>query len=49
MTYGNGLVGTTAYNSRLQPCRISVKASGSAPTGCDDLTAARSATTSGFQ
>jgi hypothetical protein len=38
LSNGASLVSTYFYNSRLQPCRISVKASGSAPANCDDLT-----------
>jgi RHS repeat-associated protein len=33
---GANLVSTLFYNSRLQPCRISVKSSGTAPTSCSD-------------
>jgi RHS repeat-associated protein len=32
------LISTLFYNSRLQPCRISVKSSGTAPSNCADLT-----------
>jgi RHS repeat-associated protein len=31
-----GLTSTLYYNTRLQPCRISVKSSGSVPTACTD-------------
>jgi RHS repeat-associated protein len=34
---GANLVSTQFYNSRLQPCRISVKTSGTAPSSCTDL------------
>jgi RHS repeat-associated protein len=33
---GASLVSTYFYNSRLQPCRISVRSSGSAPVNCAD-------------
>jgi RHS repeat-associated protein len=33
---GGSLVSTLYFNSRLQPCRISVKSSGTAPTQCSD-------------
>jgi len=33
---GVSLVSTYYYNNRLQPCRISVKSSGTAPTQCSD-------------
>ena len=33
---GPNLVSTLYYNSRLQPCRISTKSSGTAPTSCTD-------------
>jgi RHS repeat-associated protein len=33
---GSGIVSTFYYNPRLQPCRISVKTSGTAPTQCSD-------------
>jgi hypothetical protein len=36
MTYGNGLVQTVVMNNRLQPCRINVKSSGTAPAQCSD-------------
>jgi RHS repeat-associated protein len=36
MTYGNGLVQTVVMNNRLQPCRINVKSSGTAPAQCGD-------------
>jgi RHS repeat-associated protein len=36
MTYGNGLVGTMAFNNRLQPCRITVVSSGTQPVLCTD-------------
>jgi RHS repeat-associated protein len=35
---GANLVSTMYYNNRLQPCRISVKNSGSAPASCTDTT-----------
>ena len=35
---GASIVSTLYYNSRLQPCRISVKSSGTAPTQCSDTT-----------
>jgi RHS repeat-associated protein len=35
---GANLVSTFFYNDRLQPCRISVKSSGSAPTNCASTT-----------
>jgi RHS repeat-associated protein len=35
---GANLVSTMYYNNRLQPCRISVKNSGSAPASCADTT-----------
>ena len=35
---GANLVSTMYYNNRLQPCRISVKNSGSAPSSCADTT-----------
>jgi RHS repeat-associated protein len=35
---GSSLASTFYYNSRLQPCRISVKSSGTAPTSCTDTT-----------
>jgi YD repeat-containing protein len=34
---GSNLVSTMYYNNRLQPCRISVKSSGTAPGPCSDL------------
>jgi RHS repeat-associated protein len=33
---GSSLVSTSFYNSRLRPCRISVKNSGTAPSSCTD-------------
>ncbi len=36
LTNGASLVSTFYYNNRLQPCRISVKNSGTAPTSCID-------------
>jgi RHS repeat-associated protein len=36
VTNGPSLVSTFYYNSRLQPCRISVKSSGTAPVSCVD-------------
>jgi RHS repeat-associated protein len=35
---GTNIVSTTYYNSRLQPCRMSVKTSGSTPAQCSDTT-----------
>jgi RHS repeat-associated protein len=35
---GSNLIYTMYYNNRLQPCRISVKSSGTAPTSCSDAT-----------
>ena len=35
---GANLVSTMYYNNRLQPCRISVKNTGSAPSSCTDTT-----------
>ncbi|MBI3662049.1 MAG: hypothetical protein HY234_03240 [Acidobacteria bacterium] len=35
---GANIVSTFYYNNRLQPCRISVKSSGTAPTQCSDAT-----------
>jgi RHS repeat-associated protein len=35
---GASLVSTMYYNNRLQPCRISVKSSGTAPANCADST-----------
>jgi RHS repeat-associated protein len=35
---GASIISTLYYNSRLQPCRISVKSSGTAPTQCSDTT-----------
>lgn len=35
---GSNLISTFYYNNRLQPCRISVKSSGTAPTSCSDST-----------
>jgi RHS repeat-associated protein len=36
LTNGASLVSTYFYNNRLQPCRISVKSSGTAPVNCTD-------------
>jgi RHS repeat-associated protein len=36
LTNGSSIVSTFYYNTRLQPCRISVKSSGSAPGSCTD-------------
>ena len=36
VTNGASLISTMYYNTRLQPCRISVKSSGSTPTSCTD-------------
>lgn len=36
---GASIVSTYFYNNRLQPCRISVKSSGTAPASCTDATA----------
>ncbi len=36
LTNNASFVETNYYNSRLQPCRISVKSSGTAPTQCSD-------------
>ncbi len=33
---GSNLIFTAFYNNRLQPCRISVKSSGAAPSSCTD-------------
>ena len=38
LSSGSSLVSTTYYNNRLQPCRISAKSSGTAPTSCADAT-----------
>jgi len=38
-TNGASLVSTLYYNSRLQPCRISVKNTGTAPLTCTDVAA----------
>jgi RHS repeat-associated protein len=38
LTNGAGVVSTLYYNSRLQPCRISVKSSGTSPASCADTT-----------
>jgi RHS repeat-associated protein len=38
LTNGSSLVSTLYYNNRLQPCRISVKNTGSAPATCTDAT-----------
>src|SRR5262249_35930357 len=38
LTNGSSVVSTLYYNSRLQPCRISAKSSGTAPTSCSDST-----------
>src|SRR2546425_10314616 len=35
---GASIVSTLYYNSRLQPCRISVNSSGTPPTQCSDTT-----------
>jgi RHS repeat-associated protein len=35
---GSNLIYTMYYNNRLQPCRISVKSSGTAPASCTDTT-----------
>ena len=35
-TNGASIVSTNFYNNRLQPCRISVKSSGTAPATCTD-------------
>jgi RHS repeat-associated protein len=35
---GSNLIFTAYYNNRLQPCRISVKSSGTAPGSCTDAT-----------
>jgi RHS repeat-associated protein len=35
---GSSLVSTLYYNNRLQPCRISIKNGGTAPTSCTDAT-----------
>ena len=35
---GANLISTLYYDKRLQPCRISVKSSGTAPTSCSDTT-----------
>ena len=35
---GSSLVSTMHFNKRLQPCRISVKSSGTAPASCTDTT-----------
>jgi RHS repeat-associated protein len=34
---GSNLISTFYYDNRLQPCRISVKSSGTAPSSCSDL------------
>jgi RHS repeat-associated protein len=36
MTLGNGLIESAVYQSRLQPCRITLYSSGTAPAGCGD-------------
>jgi RHS repeat-associated protein len=36
LTNGASIVSTSYYNDRLQPCRISVKSSGTAPASCAD-------------
>ena len=36
LTNGASVLSTLFYNSRLQPCRISVKNTGTAPTSCTD-------------
>ncbi len=33
---GSSVITTSYYNNRLQPCRISIKSSGTAPTSCAD-------------
>lgn len=38
LTNGAAIVSTLFYNSRLQPCRVSVKSVGTPPTSCADLT-----------
>ena len=35
---GSNIISTMYYNNRLQPCRISVKSSGTAPGSCTDST-----------
>ena len=35
---GSTIISTMYYNNRLQPCRISIKTSGTAPTACSDST-----------
>jgi RHS repeat-associated protein len=35
-TNGSSIVSTLYYNNRLQPCRVSVKATGTAPSTCAD-------------
>ncbi len=35
---GSNIISTMYYNNRLQPCRISVKSSGTAPSSCTDAT-----------
>jgi RHS repeat-associated protein len=35
---GSTIISTMYYNNRLQPCRISVKSSGTAPSSCSDST-----------
>src|SRR6202035_4326777 len=36
MQNGANLISTLYYDKRLQPCRISVKSSGTAPASCSD-------------
>ncbi len=38
MQNGANIVSTFYYNNRLQPCRISVKSSGTAPIDCASAT-----------
>ena len=38
LTNGTSLISTLYHNTRLQPCRISVKSSGTAPSNCADTT-----------
>jgi RHS repeat-associated protein len=38
LTNGPGIVSTFYYDKRLQPCRISVKSTGTAPGNCGDTT-----------
>jgi RHS repeat-associated protein len=37
LTNGASILSTSYYNNRLQPCRISVKNSGTAPASCTDV------------